>query len=150
MTLRSVWDWSEQFGEKDVSLFYNALYDLNYVDRLEPEHKLPMIEVWSLCYYRWIPHLEIPLGGKPQIDLFMRAIITDINNLQQELLKSRDLINGLVDTNDFNELRSKVNSFFPFSHNDVAMSAILSLNSSLMTTGDQMTLDTQSLLNAPD
>ncbi|XP_044738070.1 myotubularin-related protein 10-B isoform X2 [Chrysoperla carnea] len=88
ITLRSVWDWNEQFSEKDIALFRNPLFDSTYVQRIQPECKVLFLEIWALCYFRWIPHLEIPKGGPPQIDLFNRAIVADINLLQQQILNS--------------------------------------------------------------
>ncbi|GLV43995.1 uncharacterized protein CBL_12709 [Carabus blaptoides fortunei] len=151
--LRSTWDWGEQFPDKEKELFNNPLYDEKYKKRLEPQHKIAFQELWSQCYFRWIPLLEIPGGGKPQIDLHNRLVKSEIQSLRDCLSKGEfngdATMNGQRDEQF--ELRMKVNSFFPFSNNSSQISAlqgVLTLNSTLLS-GDGM-LDSQSIINAPD
>lgn len=151
--LRTIWDWGEQFPDKEKELFNNPLYDEKYKKRLEPQYKIAFLELWSQCYFRWIPLLEIPGGGKPQIYLHNRLVKSEIQQLRECLTKGE--YNGDASMNgqrdDQFELRMKVNSFFPFSNNSSQISAlqgVLTLNSTLLS-GDGM-LDSQSIINAPD
>ncbi|KAG8265529.1 Belongs to the protein-tyrosine phosphatase [Homalodisca vitripennis] len=74
LTMRSAWDWGEQFSDRDVSLFYNPLYcppATSTTPQLLPpplpvETGISALQVWSQCYFRFIPSMEIIGGGKPQ------------------------------------------------------------------------------------
>ncbi|KAF5301594.1 hypothetical protein FQR65_LT08899 [Abscondita terminalis] len=145
MILRSVWDWKEQFSEKDIALFCNPLYDDTYSQRLIPNTQIAFLDIWTQCYSRWLPDLEIRNGGNPQIDLCNRFITLEIHALRRKLLSGdvNDLeINGNRD--EYLTMLRKVNSFFPFSRNHAQVIGTLPFNSSLLS-GD--TLDTQSMLN---
>lgn len=93
------------------------------------------MEIWSQCYYRWIPYVEIKNGGSAQIDLINRMIVSNIHKLQKalesrnfsdlppELLgqmrnqnQSRDDEQDDLDGNKLNRL-PVIDSFFPFSSN---------------------------------
>lgn len=142
LILRSVWDWREQFSEKDISFFCNPLYDDSFTGSLKPSTGLSNLEIWTQCYFRWLPDLEIRNGGKPQIDLYCRFLVAEI------LQKQQGDINGKLNRNkeEYTELIKRVNSFFPFSNysgvrsNDPINNLILS--------GDMM--DSQSILNFND
>lgn len=142
--LRSAWDWKEQFLEKDIALFCNPLYDDTYLYRLKPNVAVAFLDVWTQCYSRWLPDLEIRNGGKPQIDLCNRFITSEIHVLRQKLLSGdvNGTLNGGREENL--QLLKKVNSFFPFSRNNGQIPGILSVNNSLLS-GDA--LDSQSILN---
>ncbi|KAG5885891.1 hypothetical protein JTB14_019150 [Gonioctena quinquepunctata] len=141
MILRSVWDWREQFSDRDIGLFCNPLYDDSFRKPLRPNTGLSGLEIWLQCYFRWLPDLEIRNGGKPQVDLFSRFVVSEILQTQQGVGE----INGKLNRNkeEYLELIRKVNSFFPFSHNSGTISGD-SINNVLLT-GD--TLDSQSILN---
>lgn len=142
LTMRSVWDWSEQFTEKDIALFCNPLYDDSFKERLTPNTKVPFLDIWSQCYFRWLPDLEIRNGGKPQIDLCNRFIAAEITMLFQKVHNAE--VNGTYRTKEENmEMLKKVNSFFPFSHTSGQIQA-LPINSDLIS-GD--VIETQSILN---
>ncbi|KAK4883686.1 hypothetical protein RN001_007005 [Aquatica leii] len=145
MILRSIWDWKEQFTEKDIALFYNPLYDDRYTHRLIPNTAIAFLDIWLQCYSRWLPDLEIRNGGKPQIDLCSRFLRSEIHVLKQKL-DNGDLndiaMNG--NTNEYLTMLKKVDCFFPFSRNHGQITGTLAINSSLLS-GD--TLDTQSILN---
>lgn len=129
LVLRPVWDWSEQFSEKDKFFFSNPFYQRqrqeipcrrsiaipagaimlpglaktsahratfnphNFIQQssipkdryLEPQHRMSVLGIWEQCYYRWMPILEIKGGGFPQIDLFHRLLLSNINKLQRSL-----------------------------------------------------------------
>lgn len=139
--LRSVWDWREQFTEKDIGLFCNPLFDDSICDQLTPKTGISALDVWLQCYFRWLPDLEIRNGGKPQVDLFSRYLVSEILQTQQNMGE----INGKLNKNkdQYLELIQKVNSFFPFSHNSSSVSG--EITNSVLLTGD--VLDTQSILN---
>ena len=70
---RNIWDWSEMFSDRDINLFYNPLYDKECSDRLAPLNVQPYIsdlQLWSQCYFRFIPLLEIREGGKPKVRFY--------------------------------------------------------------------------------
>ncbi|CAH1112967.1 unnamed protein product [Psylliodes chrysocephalus] len=144
LILRSVWDWREQFVDKDIGLFCNPLYDDSFREPLTPHTGLSGLEIWLQCYFRWLPDLEIRNGGRPQVDLFSRYLVSEILQTQQG---PTDL-NGRYNRNkeQYIELIHKVNSFFPFSHNSGLVSSDATNN--VLLTGD--TLDSQSILNFND
>ncbi|XP_059614071.1 myotubularin-related protein 10-B isoform X2 [Phlebotomus argentipes] len=166
LILRSVWDWGEQFADKDIVYFSNPCYRRPVVEPsrrsvvlpasavplpiigapdyhpvqpltggacsrasimpvdsadtriiLSPQCSVKWLDIWVQCYYRWLPIVEIPNGGTPQVELFHRVILSNVSKLQQAL-----------QTRDFDELPQHqngtertgpnlpaVNSFFPFS-----------------------------------
>jgi myotubularin-related protein 10/11/12 len=143
LILRSVWDWSEQFGEKDIALFCNPLFDDSFKRVLRPATSVSHLDVWMQCYFRWLPDLEIRNGGRPQIDLCSRFIVAEIFELQEKIQTGE--VNGKLNRNkeEHLELLRKVNSFFPFSRNSGQVAGMLPLN--VLLTGDL--LDSQSILN---
>lgn len=142
--MRSVFDWKEQFAEKDILLFCNPLYDDSYTSNLTPNTTLPFLDIWILCYFRWLPDLEIKNGGKPQIDLCNRFITSEIHFLNQQLQNSEVTasLNGAREENV--QLLRKVDSFFPFSYNNGQIHGKLNINNSLLSSD---ALDSQSILN---
>lgn len=168
LILRPVWDWGEQFADKDIVYFSNPCYRRPAIEPsrrsvllpptaiplpiigapdyhpvqplssgsrmvqgisvdteprviLNPQCSVKWLDVWVQCYYRWLPIVEIPNGGMPQVELFHRVILSNICKLQQAL-----------QTGDFDDLPTSqqngtermvqnlpsVNSFFPFSRNN--------------------------------
>lgn len=143
---RSVWEWTEQFPrQRDVNMFCNALYDDSRVDHLVGTVRVGVqhMEMWSQCYFRWLPGLEIRSGGCAHADVAMRYVANEINTLRRHLtvpttaaapttttatvtsthnaeLLSSQLANGTNhdDNTSILEYLSHVNSFFPFSVNN--------------------------------
>lgn len=111
-----------------------------------PKTLVPYLEIWSQCYFRWLPDLEIRNGGKPQIEIINKYIVQEIHVLHQKLNGN---INGNINqTKDEKlELLKKVNSFFPFSHNTDNAQGILPVNNHLLSND---ALDSQSILNLND
>ncbi|XP_066252521.1 myotubularin-related protein 10-A [Euwallacea similis] len=144
LTLRSVWDWREQFSEKDIALFCNPLYDDGFNEVLEPSTGLSNLEVWGQAYFRWLSQLEIPRGGKPQVDLYTRFLVQEILKIQFTRNDVNGKMSGKIDKNkeEYMDLIKKVNSFFPFSHNRALVNNPIN---NVLLTGD--TLDSQSILN---
>ncbi|XP_067005346.2 myotubularin-related protein 10-B [Anabrus simplex] len=148
MTLRSVWDWGEQFqDQRDIELFTNPLYTVEN-SILRPQCSISMLSLWSQCYHRWVPLLEIPGGGQPQIDMYIRFLVAEIVALQSRL-EGGDSSAG---DKFLPKTDCHVGSFFPFGYGGGQPAALLSsslaINSSFLA-GDAL-LDSQSLLNAPD
>ncbi|XP_023019760.2 myotubularin-related protein 10-A isoform X1 [Leptinotarsa decemlineata] len=141
LILRSVWDWREQFSDRDIGLFCNPLFDDSFKEQLKPHTGLSGMDIWLQCYFRWLPDLEIRNGGHPQVDLISRYIVSEILQTQQGIAD----VNGRVNRNkeECMELIRKVNSFFPFSHISGPVSGD-PINNVLLS-GD--TLDSQSILN---
>lgn len=143
LVLRSAWDWSEQFLDKDIAFFCNPLYDDSVIDRLMPNTKIPYLDIWSQCYFRWLPDLEIRNGGRSHIDLCNRFVTRDIHAMYQKL-NSIDVNGTPVRTKEENlELLKKINGFFPFSHSNGKIQSF-PVNNDLLS-NDAM--DSQSILN---
>ncbi|XP_030752601.1 myotubularin-related protein 10-A [Sitophilus oryzae] len=144
IVLRSIWDWREQFYDRDIALFCNPLYDDSFKGTLDPSPKLYNLEVWGQCYFRWISDLEIRKGGKPQIDLFTRYLVSEIMHIHFNLDLSNGKLSGKMNRNkdEYMDLIQKVNSFYPFSHNNALVNNPIN---NVLLTGD--TLDSQSILN---
>lgn len=100
MEPRSIWNWSVQFSDSDVELFFNPLYKLAQLQNfkqidfgsfkknsctLTPEFNISYLDLWTQCYFRWLPLLSIRSGGKPCIDIIHRQLVTDIELLTLEI-----------------------------------------------------------------
>lgn len=121
LPLRPVWDWSQQFSEKDVALFCNPLFEDAFTERLRPLHGLSSLEIWQQCYFRWLPDLEIVHGGPPQIDLGARLIVAEIWALKES---ADGKANGKHEKNkeEYLRLGQNVNGFFPFGRTGTTVS----------------------------
>lgn len=103
------------------------------------------MDIWTQCYYRWLPVLEIKNGGNPQIDLFNRMILNRISKLQQDLqMRPNDVDTTKTATTatkpDDNLLQTMpmISSFFPFTRNTTntnELTDILATSSELLTEG---------------
>lgn len=128
-----------------------------------PRDDIIDLEVWSQCYYRWMPILEIKGGGFAQVDLHNRILVNNIHKLQKAIetgnmddLPPELQKNGQVEPpkpsqpSDDDVLREEVmdagpsnrlpmiNSFFPFSSNigsSDELADMLILNGELLTEG---------------
>lgn len=150
LVLRSVWDWREQFNDQDILLFYNPLFISRSNDKMEnrtiikPLYALASLELWTQCYFRWIPTLEIRNGGQRHIELYIRLLQNDINQL--EINENRV---SPVDKIGICSLHTNIDSFYPFSNNRSGntVSAPI-MNSSILLS--ESLLDEQSLITATD
>lgn len=119
---------------------------------MEPKYGISHLDIWTQCYFRWMPFLEIRNGGNPQIDLFNRLVVNNIHKLQKALetgnFSDLQQSNGDLtkDTNDisaqqpslFTNNLPEINSFFPFSSNisnSAELTDMLILNGELLTEG---------------
>ncbi|XP_039291181.1 myotubularin-related protein 10-B [Nilaparvata lugens] len=161
LTLRPVWDWGEQFLDRDVMLFSNPLYVHPPTSAtpvpLPASSRLPVLQLWSQCYFRFIPLLEIVGGGNPQIDLSSRLLLSQIDTIEETSEAAGGVGGGGVGPPPQAPLESlsKIGSFFPFSRRSdgghvsaALLVSSLSLNQSFHST--EIMLDSQSILNAPD
>ncbi|KAL6256583.1 hypothetical protein P5V15_012694 [Pogonomyrmex californicus] len=151
LVLRSVWDWREQFNDQDILLFYNPLFIPHSSDKKEnrtiikPLYTVSSLELWTQCYFRWIPTLEIRNGGQRHIELYIRLLQNDINQL-----RINDNCVSPEDKVGIYSLQTNIDSFYPFSNNrtgDTTVSAPIMNNSILLT---ESLLDAQSLITAAD
>lgn len=151
LVLRSVWDWREQFNDQDILLFYNPLFIPRSVDKTEngtiiikPLYAVSSLELWTQCYFRWIPTLEIRNGGQRHIELYIRLLQNDVNQLgiNENRVSSVDKV-GIC------SLHTNIDSFYPFSNNRSGnnVSAPI-MNSSILLS--ESLLDAQSLITATD
>lgn len=91
---------------------------------LRPKYAIRDLDVWTQCYYRWLPVLEIKNGGNPQIDLFNRWLLSSISKLQHAL-QARDFDDlptaTIKKSNNDDSLNGQniplISSFFPFTRN---------------------------------
>lgn len=69
--LRSIWDWEEQFLDGDLIHFHNPLYIASTVkeELLKVSTEISCLSIWTQCYYRFLPTLEIANGGKPLVSI---------------------------------------------------------------------------------
>lgn len=118
------------------------MYDEAFTEILKPNPNLSSLEIWTQCYFRWLPDLEIKNGGKPQIDLCCRLLVSDILQKQKEDEAAKFNRNK----EEYRELIARVNSFFPFTQNPGFI--LNDPENSLLLTGD--TMDSQSILNFND
>lgn len=127
---RSAWEWSEQFPrQRDVNMFCNPLYHDAATDHLiQFKAALQYMEIWTQCYFRWLPSLEIRLGGEAHADVAMRFIANEIVTLDRQIKSTtptkrrseqHHLANGAIlsktEEDAMLDYLSHVNSFFPFS-----------------------------------
>lgn len=105
---------------------------------LKPSHFVWDLEIFSQCYYRFMPILEIRQGGSVQIDLFNRMLLSDMLKSQKAIetrneqdieiarghqsasrqsSESEEVANG-DSANSSKQKVPVVNSFFPFSYTE--------------------------------
>ncbi|KAK9887578.1 hypothetical protein WA026_023384 [Henosepilachna vigintioctopunctata] len=140
LVLRSVWDWSRQFNERDIAFFCNPLFQDTFTEKLKPKTETSALGIWNQCYFRWIPDLEIRCGGRPQIDLCARLIVSEVWELREKL-EGKENCKHVQNREEYVKLLNTVSSFYPFSHN----AKEVTINNTLLTSSDA--LDTQSILN---
>lgn len=130
-----------------------------------PKYDIIDLEIWTQCYYRWMPVLEIKGGGFAQVDLHNRILVNNIHKLQKAIetgnldelppelqrngqtelpkpLNPSDddddvLREDVMDAGPSNRL-PMINSFFPFSSNigsSDELADMLILNGELLTEG---------------
>lgn len=108
---------------------------------LKPQTAIRDLDIWMQCYYRWLPVLEIPHGGNPQIDLFNRMVLSSISKLQQDLQTRSFEEPAAAATQSIDQLiqnRPLISSFFPFTRNTTntnELTDILATSSELLTDG---------------
>lgn len=149
--LRSVWDWREQFSDQDILLFYNPLFNQeNSRDHgkrfIKPLYSISSLELWSQCYFRWIPPLEIHSGGRNHIELYTRLVQNDVAQLK---VNANGNCGSPVEKLTTYLVQMNIDSFYPFSNKrsgNIVSTPIM--NSSMLM--NESLLDAQSLLTAPD
>ena len=148
--LRSVWDWREQFSEQDILLFYNPLFNQENFQEgrkyIKPLYSIPSIELWSQCYLRWIPPLEIHNGGKNHVELYTRLLQNDVAQLK---VNANGNCGSPVEKITTYLLQMNIDSFYPFSNRRSGNTVSTPIMNSSMLMNESL-LDAQSLLNAPD
>nr|XP_018912403.1 PREDICTED: myotubularin-related protein 10-B [Bemisia tabaci] len=124
--LRSVWDFGEQLPERDIASFSNPLYRES-PKHLEVKSGVPCLHLWSQCYFRFLPILEIKGGGKPQVDLAIRELLLPPGSSVMSV-----------------ESKQQIGSFYPFTHwntrNSVNQNSLLLSTLSLNTTDDSQSI----------
>ncbi|CAK9826975.1 Myotubularin-related protein 10-B [Anthophora retusa] len=151
LVLRSVWDWREQFSDQDILLFYNPLYNSHVANsnekcEIKPLFHVATIELWTQCYFRWIPTLEIRNGGQNHIELYARLLRNDVNQLRMNI--NGNCGSPINKSNNYS-VPMEIDSFYPFSNKKSGNSVSAPImNSSMLAT--ESLLDAQSLITAID
>lgn len=111
---------------------------------IKPLYALSSLELWTQCYFRWIPTLEIHNGGQRHIELYIRLLQNDVNQLG--INENRV---SPIDKVGIYSLHTNIDSFYPFSNNRSGntVSAPI-MNSSILLS--ESLLDAQSLITATD
>ncbi|VVC32555.1 Hypothetical protein CINCED_3A001526 [Cinara cedri] len=104
LILRSIWNWEEQFLDRDLIQFHNPLYNASNAkdELLKVSTEISCLNIWTQCYYRFLPTLEISNGGKPLEDIAIRTIINE------SVKHSKSSQKVCTPPN--------IGSFFPFTH----------------------------------
>ncbi|XP_050542785.1 myotubularin-related protein 10-B [Daktulosphaira vitifoliae] len=125
LMLRSIWDWEEQFIDQDLIQFHNPFYDSSFSGLLKVSCEISCLNVWTQCYYRFLPTLEISKGGKPLENIMIRTLMSVQNK------NSGDLLDLYTQPN--------IGSFFPFTHwrsNTTVPPSTLTISSLSLNTSD--------------
>jgi myotubularin-related protein 10/11/12 len=160
LVLRSVWDWREQFNDQDILLFHNPLFNPPVPSSpscpkgiktafLKPLYRIPCLEIWSQCYFRWIPHLVINNGGRNQIEMYARLLQNDVAQLQMDISGGGGTSSSPVDKISTYLLQMNINSFYPFSNKKSGNTVSTPIINSSFIMSESM-IDAESLLTAPD
>ncbi|KAL7296376.1 hypothetical protein TKK_0010390 [Trichogramma kaykai] len=152
LVLRSVWDWCEQFSDHDIQLFYNPLYAPALADsklhQIKPNHGISNLEIWSQCYFRWIPHLIINNGGKNQIEMYARLLQNDLAQLKIDANEAT-VTSSNIDQLSTCLLQMNINSFYPFSNKSSGNNVSTPIMNASFIMNESM-IDSQSLLTTTD
>ncbi|XP_050421975.1 myotubularin-related protein 10-B isoform X2 [Adelges cooleyi] len=100
--LRSIWAWEEQFLDRDLVQFHNPLYNSTDDGTLKVASEVSCLSVWTQCYYRFLPTLEISSGGKPLEDYMIRTLLSVPNKSSKN---TQEVYSP-----------SNMSSFYPFTH----------------------------------
>lgn len=146
-----MWDWREQFSDQDILLFDNPLYNPRETDSKEkcvikPLYNVANLELWTQCYFRWIPTLEIHNGGRNHIELYARLLRNDVNQLKMNI--NGNCGSPIGKSNSYS-VQMNIDSFYPFSNKksgNIVSTPIM--NSSILAT--KSLLEAQSLITATD
>lgn len=115
---------------------------------IKPLYAISSLELWTQCYFRWIPTLEIRNGGQRHIELHIRLLQNNINQLEINVNDNRGLpVDKIVD--NIYSLHTNIDSFYPFSNKRSrnTISAPIMNNSIFLT---ESLLDAQSLITTTD
>jgi len=109
-------------------------------------YTISSLELWTQCYFRWIPTLEIHNGGQRHIELCIRLLQNDVNQLKLNINDNHSSSMNKIGTYS---LHTNIDSFYPFSNkrSGNTVSAPIMNNSIFLT---ESLLDAQSLITATD
>ncbi|XP_022672221.1 myotubularin-related protein 10-B-like [Varroa destructor] len=87
---RRLFDWSDWLGPQDLELFRNPFYLLSNNFRikenpLELDYTVKGLDLWSQCYFRWIPKSEVVNGDPAMLFTFHLRVAKDIESLNKQL-----------------------------------------------------------------
>ncbi|OQR75348.1 myotubularin-related protein 10-like [Tropilaelaps mercedesae] len=89
-TYRRLFDWADWLGPQDLELFRNPFYLLKDQRReqdklVQLDYTIKGLDLWSQCYFRWIPKSEVVNGDPAMLFTFHLRVAKDIESLQKEL-----------------------------------------------------------------
>lgn len=113
---------------------------------MKPLYSISNLELWSQCYFRWIPPLVIHNGGGSHIDLYTRLLRNDINQLRLSIDRS---CGSPIDKIGSYLLQMNIDSFYPFSSKRSGNTVSTPIISSTILATESL-LDAQSLITVPD
>lgn len=158
LLLRSVWDWREQFNDQDIQLFHNPLFNSTTTSTvnsslrsvfLKPLFGTPWLELWSQCYFRWIPHLVINNGGRNQIEMYARLLQNEVVQLQLDACNAGNSAPSPIDKLSTCLLQMNINSFYPFSNKKSGITVSTPIINTSFVMNDSM-IDSQSVFTVQD
>lgn len=133
---------------------------------MKPKYALMDLDIWTQCYYRWMPILAIESGGYPQIDLFNRKLLSNITRMQEAIQTQgfKDVRQTINDIDYIDDERSNngtsvnsdkdtipsVDSFFPFSCSQSQSNELTKLLNENYLAFDVTVLDKLSIYQGPD
>lgn len=108
-------------------------------------YSISSLEIWSQCYFRWIPPLEIHNGGRNHVELHARLVQNDIAQLK---INANGNCESPIEKITSYIVHMNIDSFYPFSNNSGNTVSTPIMNNSILM--NENLLDAQSLLTASD
>ena len=59
-------------------------------DQLRPITSVAAVQLWMLCYCRWVPNLDKNRGGRPADEACLRHLLTRLRTLEAQVESARD------------------------------------------------------------
>ena len=83
---------------------------------IKPLYNIANLELWTQCYFRWIPTLEIHNGGENHIELYARLLQNNVNQLKMNI---NDNCGSPTGKSNSYSVHMNIDSFYPFSNKNL-------------------------------